>query len=455
MPVTRRILIIGGVAAGPSAASKAARTNPDAKVILLEQSENISYGICEIPYFLAGEVSAGDLVVHTAAGLEREKGVEVRILQRVEAVSPTRRSITVRELSGGRIYEERYDRLVIATGARPRALNLAGEQARNVFSVRALDAALALRSYLDTERPRCAVVIGGGYVGVEVAEALRLRGCEVTLLEQGGHILQPLDQAARTFAAGLLAAHGVRVLPQSRVVGLPADATNRVTHVLTPGGTFPADLVVVATGLVPATELASSAGIRLGVHGGILTDQRQQTSVEGIFAAGDCCEYRDIITGRPVYAPLATNANRAGRIAGQNAAGGRGMFPGVLRSIALRIFEGQIVRLGLTAPEAGEAGFHTVTETITSRSRVASMPGSAPIGVTLTAERETGRMLGATLWGTEGAVLRSHALALALQHGLTLEQFRKTDFAYAPSFSPLWDPLLIAANALEKLRTGA
>ena len=453
MPVRKRILIIGGVAAGPSAASKAARTNPDVQVTLFEQSDTISYGICEIPYFIAGEVRAEDLVIYTPGSMGKEKGVEVRTLQRVEAISPTRRSITVRELSGGRIYNEQYDRLVIATGARPRTLNLSGENARNVFPVRSFDGALALRSYVDNERPHRAVVIGGGYIGIEVAEALRIRGCEVTILEQRETILHDLDPSGRNYVADLLASHGVAVVPGALVVGLPTDQTNRVTHVLTSDGTYPADLVIIAAGIVPLTGLASSAGIRLGRSGGILTDQRQQTSVEGIFAAGDCCEYKDLITNRPVYAPLATNANRAGWVAGQNAAGGRAVFPGVLGSIALRVFEAQVARVGLTTSGAAAAGFHAVTETITSRSRAASMPGSVPIGVTLTAERDTGRLLGGTLWGTEGTVLRSHALAVALQHALTLEQLQKTDFAYAPSFSPLWDPLLIAANALEKLRS--
>jgi NADPH-dependent 2,4-dienoyl-CoA reductase/sulfur reductase-like enzyme len=452
MPVTKRILIIGGVAAGPSAASKAARTNPDVRVTLFEQSDTISYGICEIPYFIAGEVRAEDLVIHTPSSLGKAKGVEVRTLQRVESISPTRRTITVRELSGGRIYNEPYDRLVIATGAQPRALNLSGENARNLFPVRSFDGAIALRSYIDNERPQRAVVIGGGYIGVEVAEALRVRGCDVHILEQRETILHDMDPSARNYVADLLASHGVVVVPGTQVVGLPTDQTNRVTHVLTSDRTIAADLVIVAAGVVPATGLASSAGIRLGRYGGILTDQRQQTSIEGIFAAGDCCEYKDVITKRPVYAPLATNANRAGWVAGQNAAGGRAVFPGVLRSIALRVFEGQVARVGLTAGEASAAGFHVVTETINSRSRVPFMPGSAPVGITLTAERDTGRLLGGTLWGTEGAVLRSHALAVAVQHALTLEQFQKTDFAYAPSFSPLWDPLLIAANALEKLR---
>lgn len=452
MPVTRRILIVGGVAAGPSAASKAVRTNPDARVTLFEQSDAISYGICEIPSFLAGEVRAEDLVIQTPESMAKEKGVEVRLLQRVESITPTRRAIKIRDLSGGRIYEEQYDRLVIATGARPRPLNLAGQDARNVFSIRSFDGAIALRSYLDGERPEKAVIIGGGYIGVEVAEALRLRGVDVTILEQRDAILLDLDEPARNYACGLLTSHGAKIIPRSVIVALPVDRTNRVTHVLTADGSYPADLAIVATGIVPETALASAARIRVGRSGGILTDQRQQTSIEGIFAAGDCCEYKDLITKRPVCAPLATNANRAGWVAGQNAAGGRATFPGVLRSLALRLFEGQIARIGLTEREAREAGFHCVTETVTSHSRVSFMPGSAPLGVTLTAEQETGRLLGASLWGTEGAVLRSHALAVALQQALTLEQLQKIDFAYAPAFSPLWDPLLIAANALEKKR---
>jgi NADPH-dependent 2,4-dienoyl-CoA reductase/sulfur reductase-like enzyme len=452
MPVTKRILVIGGVAAGPSAASKAARTNPDAKVILFEQTETISYGVCEIPYFIAGDVSADNLNIYTPERLAKEKGVEVRTLQHVEAIAPTHRTITVRELSGGRVYKEQYDRLIIATGASPRALRLPGENARNLFTVRSYDAALALRSYLDSERPQRVVVIGGGYIGVEMAESLCRRGCEVTILELRDLILRGIDRSARDFVTGILSARGVCISTGALVVALPVDASNRVTHVLTSDSTYPVDLVIVATGVVPSTALASSAGIRLGQSGGILTDQRQQTSIEGIFAAGDCCEYKDVITKRPVCAPLATNANRSGWVAGQNAAGGRATFPGVLHSTALRVFDGQVARTGLTAEEGVEAGFKVVSETINSTSQVSFMPGSGSVNVTLTAERETGRLLGGTLWGADGAVLRSHALAVALQQGLTLEQFQKIDFAYAPMFSPLWDPLLVAANALEKLR---
>ncbi len=453
MAVGKRILVVGGVAAGPSAASKAARTNPDAHVTLFELTDTISYGICEIPFFLAGEVRQEDLVVHTPASLGKEKGVEVRTLQLVESISTARRTIVVREVATGRVYEERFDRLVLATGARPRPLNLAGEQARNVFPVRSYDGACALRRYLETEHPRNVVIVGGGYIGIEMAEALRSRECEVTVLERRNEILHDLDAPARAFVADILARRGVRLVAGAQVVALPVDASQRVSHVLTPDGSYPADLVIVATGVIPATELAGTAGIRLGTRGGILVDQRMQTSVDGIFAAGDCCEYRDIVTRKWVYAPLATNANRAGWVAGQNAAGGRAAFPGVLRSTALRVFDGEVARTGLTAEEARDAGLHVVAETITSRSRVPVMPGSAPLSVSLTAEHETGRILGGTLWGTEGAVLRSHALAVALHQGMTLEQFQKTDFAYAPPFSPLWDPLLIAANALEKLRT--
>ena len=221
-------------------------------------------------------------MIHTPGSMGTEKGVEVRTLQRVESISPTRRTITVRELSGGRIYNEQYDRLVIATGARPRALNLSGENARNVFPVRSFDGAIALRSYIDNERPQRAVVVGGGYIGVEVAEALRIRGCEVSILEQRETILHDLDPSARNHVADLLASHGITVVPGALVVGLPTDQTNRVTHVLTADRTCPADLVIIAAGIIPATGLASSAGIRLGSYGGILTDQRQQTSIEGI-----------------------------------------------------------------------------------------------------------------------------------------------------------------------------
>ncbi len=446
----RTIIVVGGVAAGPSAASKAARTDPNARVILIEQSDTISYGICELPYFIAGQVPQKDLVVHTAESLKREKGVDVRLLHRVEEIHPGARRLRVRDIQSGRVSDMPFDRLILATGASPRRLGVPGEDARNVFHIRTLDGAVHLHHFIEQEHPRRAVIVGAGYIGVEMAEALRSRGMDVTMLQSHELPLTGMADIAREAIHQTLLRHGVTFRGGETPVTIATRPDGTATHVLTPHGTYPADLVVVAIGVVPNTALAVGAGIRVGRSGGILPDQRQHTSVHNIFAAGDCCEVRNRITGTSMYAPLATIASRAGWVAGTNAAGGRARFEGALRSVAVKVFELEIVRLGLSETEARESGFTPVCQTITARSRVGMMPGSRALSVTLIADRASGQLLGGTLFGEEGAVLRGNALAVALQQRCTVDDLRSTDFAYAPTFSPLWDPLLVAANALAR-----
>lgn len=446
----RTIVVVGGLAAGPSAASKAARTDPHARVILLEQSDAISYGICELPYYVGGTVRAEDLIVHTAESLKREKGVEVLLYHRVEEIRHGSRRLMVRDVNAGKVVELRYDRLVLATGATPRRLGIDGEDAANVFHIRSLDSAHQLRHFIDGARPRTAVIIGAGFVGVEMAEALRERQVEVTVLEREELPLPGMEPQARAAMRDVLVKHGVRFCGTESPVALASQDGKFVTHVLTPHRTYPAGLVVVAAGVVPNTGLARQAGITIGRHGGILADPFQKTSVHNIYAAGDCCEVRNVVTNAWCFMPLATIASRAGWVAGTNAAGGRAKFPGALRATAVKVFDHEAVRIGLTGEEAKDAGFTPVTQTVTTPSRVGMMPGASKLTVTLTADRTSGRLLGGTLFGREGAVHRSHALAVALHQKLTVDAFRESDFAYAPTFSPLWDPLLVAANALSR-----
>ncbi len=446
----RTIVVVGGLAAGPSAASKAARTDPGARILLFEQSDAISYGICELPYFVAGEVPERELVVHTAESLKREKGVDVRLLHKVESLHPGTRRIRVRNLQTGLVFDQSYDRLILTTGAQPRRLGIPGEDARNVFHIRTLDSAVHLEKLIGQERPRRAVIVGAGYIGVEMAEALRTRGIDVTMLDTQSLPLQGMAEPAREGVLESLTRHGVTFKGGEGPVSIAAGADGTATHVLTPHASYPAEVIIIAVGVVPNTGLAVQAGLRVGRSGGILTDHTQRTSVDTIYAAGDCCEVRNSITNSSVYIPLATIASRAGWVAGTNAAGGRARFEGALRSAAVKVFECEAVRIGLSESEALEARLKPVSQTIVAQSRVGMMPGSKKLTVTLMADRVSGRLLGGTLFGEEGAVLRAHALAVALQQRLTVDAFRTTDFAYAPTFSPLWDPLLVAANALAR-----
>ena len=272
----RRILVIGGLAAGPSAASKAARTSADAEVVLYEQGDAVSYGICEIPYHISGEVKAEGLAPFTAESLRTTRRVDARILHRVEEIQPHRRTVRVRNLKDGTVAEDRFDRLIIATGSRPKRLGIEGENARNVFRLKALDEGFALKKFVDEERPRAAVIIGGGYIGIEMADALRSRGLDVTLLHNDPLPMKALERETRERVRGELEKNGVRFAGTSRTEALVRGRDGTVTHVVTGDGAYEVGIVVVAIGVEPNADIARAAGIRTGVTGGIQTDQRQQ-----------------------------------------------------------------------------------------------------------------------------------------------------------------------------------
>lgn len=446
----RKIVVIGGLAAGPSAASKAVRTGQDVQAAMFEQGEHISYGICEIPYYLAGEVPEEKLSLYTPQTLKERKGVEVYTLHRVEAIHPTRRCIVVRDLKSGSTREEKYDRLIIATGSRAKRLGVQNEDARNVFNVKTLDDGLRIKKFLREEKPKTAAIIGGGYIGMEMADTLRRLGLEVTMLHLHSLPMAGLERETRERAREELERHGVVFVAHAVTEGLVVGAHQSVTHVVTSEGSYEADMVIIAAGVEPNSELAREAGIRLGQHKGILTDQRQQTNLDNVFAAGDCCEVRNLVNNKSMFIPLATIASKAGWVAGENAAGGSAVFRGAIRAIAVKVFDLEVAQVGISSDEAQESGFDVVTESITAWNRVAVMPGSSKVVIKTIADRKTRRLLGANIYGTEGATLRANTLAVAIQHKITIDEMQQWDLAYSPPFTPLWDPILVAANATRK-----
>lgn len=447
---SRRIIIVGGLAAGPSAASKAVRTNPRTEAVLFEQGENISYGLCEVPYYIAGQVRGDRLVAYTPAKLREKKGVEVHTLHRVEKIIPSKRTVRVRDIREGTVRDERFDKLIIATGSRPRRLGIQGEDARNVFHVKSLEEGLAIRRFIDEEKPRHAVIIGGGYIGMEMADALRTLGLEVTLVHRYSLPMVGLERETRERVREELEKNGVTFVAHARTEGFVVDKSRRVTHVVTSGGSYEADLVILSLGVIPNGELASDAGVRTGASGGILTDVRQQTNIDNIYAAGDCCEVKNLVTNRMMYIPLATIASKAGWVAGENAAGGKAAFRGAIRAIAVKVFGIEVVQVGISSEEARNAGFDVVTETVTGWDKVAVMPGSSKITIKTIVDRSSGRLLGANLHGEHGAVLRANTLAVAIQHRITIEEMQHWDLVYSPPFAPMWDPILISANVTRK-----
>ncbi len=447
----RKIVVVGGLAAGPSAAAKAARMNPNAEVVMFEAGDTISYGICETPYVIGGSLAEEEkLIAYTSERMKTEKRVDVRTHHYVEKISPAKKLLTVRDLRRQREEEVAYDKLILATGARPRQLNIQNEDARNVFHLSTRSDAVGILKYIRDEKPHHAVIIGAGYVGMEMAEALRARGLEVTVLHRSNLPLSGLEPETRERVLGMLEKNDIEFVPDTTVEGLVADNVQRVRHIIAKRGQFDVDMVILSVGVVPNVALARSAKIRLGAFGGILTDKHQQTSVEDIYAAGDCCEVKSAVTGKMMLLPLATISSKSGWVAGENAAGGHTFMNPVVRAIGVKVFDLAVAHVGAGSEEARSAGFSVAKETITAFGKVGLFPDADKVTITLIFDQRTSRLLGANLAGGEGTILRANTISAAIQHRLTVDELSRLDLIYTPPYAPLWDPILIAANQSKK-----
>lgn len=451
----RRIVVVGGTAAGPAAAARAARVMPGADVLLLEAGHDISYGVCELPYLLSGEIGDPDrLVVHTPESLAREKRVRVETGRRVLAIHPAARTLDVLDVATGTTRAERYDRLVLATGARPRTLPVFGTTLANVFTLKSLDDARRVLARLASHAPRRAVIVGAGYIGIEVAEALAVRGIEVTIVAASPAPLPAMDAEAGALLASMLDAHGIRMVPSSTITAIRT-RDNAVHELRTESETIETDLVMVAVGVEPRTELAREARIRIGSDGGILTDARQMTNIDGIHAAGDCAEVLNLVTGRTQLMPFASLAAHAARVAGENAAGGAASFKGTVPLSAVTVFGHEFAQAGCTVEECARAGIDAVHASVVGTTRVGFMPGAQPLMVALTAERRTHRLLGAVVVAAEHAAQRANVAAVAIRQRMTVDALLEQDLVYTPKLAPLRDPLLVCAEQLRKRLTAS
>jgi NADPH-dependent 2,4-dienoyl-CoA reductase/sulfur reductase-like enzyme len=430
-----RLVVIGGVAAGLSAASRARRLDKSLEIVVLEKGELASYGACGIPYYIEGYVrSVAQLVVYTPEYFERERNITVRTLAEAVKISHPRREVTL--ANGEKLH---YDKLVIATGARPDRKNIEGADQPHVFTLTTIEDARRLKTFLETQNPRRAVVIGGGYIGLEAAEALRSNCLAVTVLTDTSDLLHRGDGELTSIVRAHLEKNGVELRVDSAVRAIERDRVNGVA----------CDLVILATGLKPNTELAEEAGIEIGRTGAIRTDDRTETNLLGVFAAGDCAETKHIVTGGAAWIPLGTTANKMGRVAGACAAGARERFPGVVGTSIVRVCGLGVAFTGLSVSQARREGFSPVQARIEHQDR-AGYFRSRPTIVELVADRATGRLLGGSVIGEHDAAGRINVIATALHNKMKADEFENLDLAYAPPYAPVWDPLLIAAQQLLK-----
>ena len=449
--MTERLVVIGGDAAGMTAAARARRRRDpeDLEIVAFERGPYTSYSACGIPYLVGDLVSDVDDLVARTPDEHRRNGIDVQTGHEVVAIDVNRRRVRVRDLAADGADAERdepFDQLVVATGAVPSRPHVAGADAGGIFGVQTLADGVTARRAVDERAPSRGVVVGGGYVGLEMAEALVRRGLDVALVDQTEQPMAgTLDLDMGALVADALRAVGVTLYLGEAVDGFEVE-NGSVSAVHTANRSLPADMVVLGLGVRPDSRLAKEAGVAVGDTGGIVTDARMETSVGGVWAAGDCVESTHRITGLPVAIALGTHANKQGRVVGINATGGDVRFPGVIGTAVSKICVYEVARTGLTEYQAAELDRDVVAATIESTTRAGYYPDTAPIKVKVVAERREGRIVGAQIVGAEGAAKRIDVIATAIWNRMPVEEVASLDLSYAPPFSPVWDPVLVAAR---------
>jgi NADPH-dependent 2,4-dienoyl-CoA reductase/sulfur reductase-like enzyme len=448
--MAERIVVVGADAAGMSAASQAKRLDSTLEILAFERGRFTSYSACGIPYWVAGDVDGPDGLVARTAEEHRANGIDLRMETEVVAIDVEARTVDVRPSSGGDVETHAYDQLVLATGASPVRPPIPGIDAEGIFGVQTLDDGAAVLAWLDdlgrTDRCR-AVVVGAGYIGVEMAEALHRHGLTVTVVDKAAQPMATLDPDMGALVREAMDGMGITVVTDVSVDAFDAGDDGRVAAVVTSGGRFEADVVVLGLGVRPATDLAREAGLPLGRSGGIVTDHQMRVpGFDGVWAAGDCVEVRDRVSGEHVHIALGTHANKQGRVLGTNLGGGYDTFEGVVGTAISKVCDLEIARTGLKQTQAEAAGFDVVVTTTESTTRAGYFPGAEDITVKVIAERRSGRLLGVQIVGRDGSAKRIDTAAVALWNEMTVMQVVDLDLAYAPPFSPVWDPILIAAR---------
>jgi NADPH-dependent 2,4-dienoyl-CoA reductase/sulfur reductase-like enzyme len=442
-----RMVVVGGDAAGMSAATQARRRRKPAEleIVAFERGRHVSYSACGLPYY-AGDVVKDwhDLVARTTEEFA-EQDIQVRTGHEVDAVDLEARRVRVRDLDAGRVVEEPWDVLVVATGSEPLRPPIDGIDLPGVYGLSVLQDGIDLRRAVDAG-PERAVIVGGGYIGLEAAEALVNRGIPTALVEAAPQVMGRIDPDMGELVSQAVRDIGVELHLEEEVEAIEGD--DRVRAVRTAARTLDADLVVLGLGTRPAAGLAEASGIELGPSGAIAVNPRMQARHDGVWAAGDCAEAQHLVSGKPVSYHLGTIANKQGRICGINIGGGYATFPGVLGTAVSKVCEVEVARTGLSEAELGPLGLRWEQAVVESTTRAGYFPGAEPITTKVLAERRSGRLLGAQIVGREGAAKRIDVFATALWNRMTVAEMVNMDLSYAPPFSPVWDPVLIAVRKL-------
>uniref|UniRef100_UPI004026B082 FAD-dependent oxidoreductase n=1 Tax=Candidatus Fimivicinus sp. TaxID=3056640 RepID=UPI004026B082 len=449
-----KVVIIGGVAGGATAAARLRRLDEQAEIIILERSGYISYANCGLPYYIGGEITDREaLTLQTPASFWARFRIEVRVHNEVTAIHPERKNVTVRRLDDGVVYEEAYDKLILSPGAKPVRPALPGINDSRIFTLRNVEDTFAIHAFIEQNAPRRAVVAGGGFIGLEMAENLTQQGIETTIVERMEQVMAPLDSDMACSVHAYLREKGVNLRLGETVAGFTSNEAGLRVR-LESGDSVSADFVILALGVAPDTALARAAGLALGVRGSIAVNDRMQTSDQDIYAVGDAVESVHFVSGEKTLAALAGPANKQGRIAADQICGRESRYHGVQGSSVLKLFDMTVAATGLNEAAARAAGI-AFDKTVTfSASHATYYPGATNMTVKTLFSPETGRLLGAQIVGFEGVDKRIEVLAAAVRRGMTGEALTELELSYAPPYSSAKDPVNMAGYVIENVRSG-
>lgn len=441
-----KLIVIGGVAAGMSAASKLKRMDRDAEVVVYEKGGYLSYGACGLPYYVSGENDDYTKMIARTKEQFEEMGIQSHLYHEVVKVAPDKKQVMVKDLLNNKLYIDTYDKLMIATGTFSIVPPFPGINLLNIHILKTLEHGIELKDIASSQDVKDIVVVGGGYIGIEVAEAMAHLGKNVRVIELADRILKTFDQEITDLAEKELQKNGVQLNLGEKVEGFIG--TERVEGVKTDKGTYKADLVLLSIGVKPATKFLDGSGIALAENGAVIIDREMRTNVNDIYSAGDCAQVYHKVMEENTFIPLGTTANKCGRIAGANIAGSHTKYVGTLGSAAIKIFDLELGRTGLSEYDAANLAIDYSTVFVQSADHPSYYPNQTPIWIKLICEKRSKRILGAQAIGNKGVVLRIDVFAVAIHNKMLADELGMVDLCYAPPFAGVWDAVHIASNAV-------
>ena len=449
-----KVVIVGGVAGGATAAARIRRLNENAEIVVFEKTGYVSYANCGLPYYIGDVISDSDeLTLQTPESFWSRFRISVKTNHEVTGINASEKTVTVKNLLTGEEWNETYDKLLLSPGAKPVKPNLSGINSEKVFTLRTVEDTLAIHSYVERTKAKSALIVGGGYIGIEVAENLREKGLEVTIVQRPNQLMNTLDYDMATFVHSKLRAKGVSVKLNSNVIGFREDKGSIVT-LLEDGQEISADIVLLAIGVTPENSLAKQAGLKLGAKGSIVVNDRMETSVADTYAVGDAVQIKHFVSEEDTVIALAGPANKQGRIAADNICGGNSRYLGSMGSSIIKIFDMTVASTGLTEKSAKALGIECESVVLSPASHAGYYPNAKVMTMKVVFEKGTLRLLGAQIIGAEGVDKRLDVLATAIQCGVKADMLKNLDLSYAPPFSSAKDPVNMAGFMIENISNG-